>query len=104
MYSFTPQGQASQAATEARKQGHPKPAANAPLTIGENIQKATDKIETSISSYDARYINTLRNQLTKMVKGSQITWDQMRDFLMRVSQSQTMHSTSTAGEAALEVV
>jgi hypothetical protein len=101
MYSFTPQGQASQAATEARKQGHPKPAANAPLTIGENIQKTADKIETSISSYDARYINTLRNQLTKMVKGSQITWDQMRDFLMRVSQSQTMHSTSTAGEAAL---
>jgi hypothetical protein len=101
VYSFTPQGQASQAATEARKQGHPKTAAKAPLTIGENIQKAADKIETSISSYDARYINTLRNQLTKMVKGSQITWDQMRDFLMRVSQSQTMHSTSTAGEAAL---
>jgi hypothetical protein len=100
-FSFTPQGQASQAATEARKQGHPKPAANAPLTIGENIQKTADIIETSISSYDARYINTLRNQLTKMVKGSQITWDQMRDFLMRVSQSQTMHSTSTAGEAAL---
>jgi len=100
-FSFTPQGQASQAATEARKQGHPKPAANAPLTIGENIQKGIDKIETSISSYDARYINTLRNQLTKMVKGSQITWDQMRDFLMRVSQSQTMHSTSVAGEAAL---
>lgn len=100
-FSFTPQGQASQAATEARKQGRPKPAANAPLTIGENIQKGVDKIETSISSYDARYINTLRNQLTKMVKGSQITWDQMRDFLMRVSQSQTMHSTSVAGEAAL---
>ena len=100
-FSFTPQGQASQAATEARKQGRPKPAANAPLTIGENIQKGVDKIETSISSYDARYINTLRNQLTKMVKGSQITWDQMRDFLMRVSQSQTMHSTSVAGEGAL---
>ena len=100
-FSFTPEGQASQAATTARQQANPPKAGAAKSTMGEGFTKIADEIETKISSYDARYINTLRNQLTKMVKGSQITWDQMRDFLMRVSQSQTMHSTAVAGESAI---
>ncbi len=100
-FSFTPEGQASQAATTARQQANPPKAGAVKSTTAGNIQEGIDKLETKLVSYDARYINVLRDQLTKMVKGSQITWDQMRDFLMRVSQSQTMHVTSVAGEGAL---
>ena len=100
-FSFTPEGQASQAATTARQQANPPKAGAVKSTTAGNIQEGIDKLETKLVSYDARYINVLRDQLTKMVKGSQITWDQMRDLLMRVTQSQIMHVTSVAGEGAL---
>ena len=95
-YSLSPSEQASATAREARV-GTPavKPAKT---PFYKNIDSTISNAETKYLSYDAKFINTLRNSIKKLGLPVQA----MQKLMLRASQSQTVQATATAGAAATQ--
>ena len=95
-YSLSSTEQASVAAGEARVG---TPAVKPPKTpFYKNIDSVISNQETKYLSYDAKFINTLRNSIKKLGLPVQA----MQKLMLRASQSQTVQATTTAGAAATQ--
>jgi hypothetical protein len=100
-YSLSPEEQDTLNANEARiaKRASLNPNPKKP-TFSQRLTDVSDFIEMKVFGNELRYINTIRRKLNEMLKGSTITFPELRKTLIRASHSQILHVQSVAGEAA----